>query len=385
MHETQAMSASSLASASPSANTPRATRQDRVVVLSGGWNLRGLTAAPEELRAGLQAYAREPGSTWDLNGVELLDSAGAYVLWRAWDKRFPENLRVRPEHTATFDRWRLRHIPSLEDAPRGSKPLFEGSRRALAAFAGQARSVLILLGRLLLDLAYLASHPRDIPWREISATTHEAGGQALGITALVGFLIGIVVSYLSALQLENYGAQAFIVNILGLSIIRELGPSLAAILVAGRSGSAMTARLGVMRVTQELDALSALGISHALRLVLPNVVALVIALPLLVVWTDAVALIGGAIAAHWELDIGYHQFMLRLPSAVPVVNLAIGLGKGAVFGLCIGLIACHFGLRILPNSQSLGKETTHSVVASITLVILVDTVFGIAFRNVGMP
>ncbi len=169
-----------------------------------------------------------------------------------------------------------------------------------------------------------------------------------------------------------------------MSIIRELGPLLAAILVAGRSGSAMTASLGVMRVTSELDALAAMGISHSLRLILPKVVALSIAMPLLVVWTDMIALVGGAMAAHLELGISLHQFFLKLPSAVPVSNFFIGLGKGAVFGLFIALIACHFGLRIKPDTESLGAETTNSVVASITLVILLDAVFAIVFRGVGL-
>jgi len=141
----------------------------------------------------------------------------------------------------------------------------------------------------------------------------------------------------------------------------------------------------VMRLTQELDALEAMGISPSLRLILPNVTALMIGLPLLVVWTDAVALLGGAIAAHLEMDLGYRQFLLRLPDVVPVANLAIGMAKGAVFGLCIGVIACHFGLQIEPNTESLGHQTTRSVVVSITLVILVDALFAVVFREVGIP
>ena len=138
-------------------------------------------------------------------------------------------------------------------------------------------------------------------------------------------------------------------------------------------------------MTQELDALSAMGISQSLRLILPKVVALTIALPLLVVWTDVIALLGGALSAHLELGIGYHQFLLKLPEAVPVANFMIGLGKGAVFGIFVALIACHFGLRIQPNTESIGTETTNSVVASITLVIIVDAVFAILFRGVGLP
>ncbi len=224
-----------------------------------------------------------------------------------------------------------------------------------------------------------------MPWAEISRAIYDAGVRALGITALVGFLIGIVLSYLSALQLKMFGAEIYIINILGLSIIRELGPLLAAILVAGRSGSAMTAQIGIMRVTEELDALSAMGISHSLRLVLPKVFALAVAMPLLSVWTSSMALCGGMFSAQDTLDINYQQFFQRLPDAVPLSNVLIGLGKSMVFGLVIALVACYYGFRIQPNTVSLGNQTTNSVVAAITLVIMIDAVFAILFMNTGMP
>jgi phospholipid/cholesterol/gamma-HCH transport system permease protein len=241
------------------------------------------------------------------------------------------------------------------------------------------------MGQLTLDIAYLLRNPQAIPWTEISITIYESGIRALGITALVGFLIGVVLSYLSALQLKTLGAEVYIIDILGLSIIRELGPLLAAILVAGRSGSAMTAQLGIMRVTEELDALSAMGISHSLRLILPKVIALMLVMPLLSAWTSSAALIGGMFSAQNTLDISYQQFFLKLPNVVPLLNVFIGLGKGVVFGIMIALIACHFGFRIKPNTESLGIETTNSVVASITVVIMIDAVFAILFTGVGMP
>lgn len=356
----------------------------RILRLKGGWNLRGLSADSRYLREQLKDYARDEAWEWDIRDVAALDSAGAFLLWRAWGERLPDKLHLRPEQASTFTRLQNWSARSFEPIVRHPKPVGERIRGLVSAGVDHLTSLVSILGQLILDVGHVLSHPSDVPWREISAAIHETGGRALGITALVGFLIGIVVSYLSSLQLQTFGAQIYIVNILGLSIIRELGPLLAAILVAGRSGSAMTARIGVMRVTQELDALEALGISRSLRLVFPKVVALAIALPLLVVWTDAVALIGGAIAAHFELGVGYYQFVMKLPDAVPVANFAIGFGKGAVFGLFIALLACHFGLRIEPNTESLGNETTRSVVASITLVILIDAVFAILFRNIGL-
>jgi phospholipid/cholesterol/gamma-HCH transport system permease protein len=166
-------------------------------------------------------------------------------------------------------------------------------------------------------------------------------------------------------------------------VIRELGPLLAAILVAGRSGSSITAQLGVMRVTEELDAMLVMGISHGFRLIMPKVLALALAMPLLVIWTDAMALIGGMVSAKVELGLSPSYFIQKLPDAVPLANYMIGLGKGVVFGILIALVACHFGLRIKPNTESLGHGTTTSVVTAITVVILADAVFAIVFSGVG--
>lgn len=365
---------------------PRLTITDgmgtKAVVLEGYWNLRGLTLAPD-LPGRLSRLAHAGEWEWDLRTVAALDSAGAYLLWRTFGGRLPQRLRARPEQLRAFEYWKhpvIAHLPSPPKPPLSL--LVIGGIRALF---GHLLGGIALLGQIVLDFLHVLGHPADIPWREISAHLHETGGRALGITALVGFLIGIVVSYLSSLQLKALGAQIYIVDILGMSIIRELGPLLAAILVAGRSGSAMTARLGVMRLTQELDALEAMGISRSLRLIQPKVVALVLGLPLLVVWTDAIALFGGALSARLEMDIGLLQFVRKLPDAVPVANYVIGLSKAAVFGFLIALVACHFGLRIKPDTESLGSETTNSVVASITLVILMDAIFAILFRSVGMP
>ena len=351
----------------------------------GYWNLRGITQLPAEARAALRtAAANSFDQPWDLSGIATLDSAGAYLLWSAWGHRLPADLQLKPEHQSAFRRWQQRPLPPVPTGERARPPLIVSAVEGIEQLGDHLLDLLRLLGQMILDLGHLARYPRDTPWKEISATIHETGGRALGITALVGFLIGVVVSYLSSLQLQTLGAQIYIINILGLSIIRELGPLLAAILVAGRSGSAMTARIGVMRVTQELDAIAAMGISPSLRLILPKILALIVALPLLVVWTDVIALIGGAVSANMELGIGYHQFFSKLPSAVPVSNLLIGLLKGVVFGLFIALVACHFGLRIQPNTESLGDETTNSVVVAITLVILIDAVFAILFRGVGI-
>lgn len=247
----------------------------------------------------------------------------------------------------------------------------------------QLGSALALLGQLLLELLAVMAKPWSFPARELSATLYRAGLLALPITGLVGLLIGVVLSYLSALQLRMFGAETFMVNLVGLATARELGPLLAAILVAGRSGSAMTAELGVMRLTEELDALRVMGVSPFRRLILPKVLALGLLMPLVAFWTSLCGILGGMLVADIELGLSFGQFLSGIPGAIPIGTFWLSLGKAAAFGLVIGLVACFYGLRVEPNTASLGAETTHSVVTSITMVILMDALFAIAFRDVG--
>jgi phospholipid/cholesterol/gamma-HCH transport system permease protein len=218
----------------------------------------------------------------------------------------------------------------------------------------------------------------------VTGHIYHIGTTALPITALVGFLIGLVLAYLTSQQLKQFGADAFIVNILGLSLIRELGPMLAAILVAGRSGSAITAQIGVMRVTEELDAMRVMGIPLGYRLVMPRAFSLALVMPLVAVWTTLAALAGGMLASDLTMGLTPMFFINNLPNAVQVANLTLAMGKSVVFGFLIALIGCHYGLRVKPNTESLGQGTTASVVTSITVVILVDALFAVVFKNVGI-
>ena len=297
----------------------------RWVRLLGAWNLRALQRRLGELESRLAAYTDVSG--WDLLDIGVLDQAGALLIWRAWGQRIPQTLNARPEHAALFDHLRLPEERVLQRRRpwRASDPLRVLGAGALS-FLGHLYGFVMLLGRVALDAGRLARDPSRIPWKEISASIYRTGAQALGITALVGFLVGVVLSYLSAQQLRAFGADVYIVNLLGVAVIRELGPVLAAILVAGRSGSAMTAQIGVMRVTEELDALSVLGIPHTLRLVLPKMVALGIAMPLLILWTNAIALIGGMASAQVQLGIDFRYFVSSLPAAVPIANQDRNLG-----------------------------------------------------------
>jgi phospholipid/cholesterol/gamma-HCH transport system permease protein len=355
------------------------------VAASGNWQVQALAqpAAMGALRAALRQLPQPATLAWDLSAISALDHIGAQMLWNAWGRQRPPRLALTPGQVEFFVR--LERAGALALPALRSDPWFSivSLRRSARQLASHLLGLVGLVGQLALDLGRFARRPLRGPWKEISANVYHIGYQALGITALVGILIGVVLSYLSAQQLHTFGGDIYLVNILGMSIIRELGPMLAAILVAGRSGSAITAQLGVMRVTEELDAMLVMGLPHGFRLIMPKVLALALVMPLLVVWTDAMALLGGMGAAQLQLGMSPSYFLQKLPGAVPIANYWIGLGKGAAFGSLIALVACHFGLRIKPNTESLGRGTTTSVVTSITVVILADAVYAIVFSGVG--
>lgn len=357
------------------------------VLLHGHWTAAQL-AAPAHWTA-VQAALREaqkagPFCVWDLRPLQRLDHSGAQLLWNTWGRQWPGAL-----HALAGQRAMLERVARFSVTPPAPRRLTLGEAfLRLGAWVhhvgGHVAAAVRLVGQLLLDLLRLARAPRLGPWRDISGHLYRIGATALPITALVGFLIGVVLAYLMSRQLRQFGADTFIVNILGISLIRELGPVLAAILIAGRSGSAITAQIGVMRVTEELDAMRVMGIPKGYRLVMPRAVAMALAMPLLAVWTTLAALLGGMVASDLTMGLTPEYFVSALPKAVQVANLWLAMGKSAVFGLLIALIGCHYGLRVKPNTQSLGEGTTASVVTSITMVILVDALFAIVCKDVGI-
>jgi len=335
----------------------------------------------QQLRAGMTPAAGEPG--WDLSQAQL-DHVGAQVLWDRWGRQWPTQVEVSPAQRAVLERVARFTVPPPPATPTSLAHTFVALGEGLFRAGSHVRAFVRLIGHLALNLGRLLRAPHRGPWRDFSGHLYRIGSTALPITALVGFLIGVVLAYLTSQQLKQFGADAYIVNILGIALIRELGPMLAAILIAGRSGSAITAQIGVMRVTDELDAMRVMGISHNFRLVMPRAMALAVAMPLISVWTTLCALAGGMLAADVSLDITPAFFLRALPEAVSVSNLMLATGKSVVFGLLIALVGCHFGLRVQPNTQSLGEGTTASVVTSITVVILVDALFAVVFKDVGV-
>lgn len=355
------------------------------IIASGSWKVESLAlkGAFPAIYATLNGIKGRQDVFWDLSQITDMDYIGAQFLWDAWGSHLPNQINLTSEHRAFFDRLENAGKLELTHSDNQSFHIRSFAKGVWKNWTSHFIGWTTLTGQFILDFLVFIKKPLGGPWKEISANIYNAGTRAVGITALVGFLIGVVLSYLSAQQLHDFGGDPYLVNLLGIGITRELGPLLAAILVAGRSGSAMTAQIGVMRVTEELDAMKVMGMSHGFRLVLPKVLALSIVMPLLIMWTDIVALVGGMIAAKMAIGLSINYFIYALPKAVPLANLIIGLGKGVVFGSLIALISCHFGLRIKPNTESLGAGTTSAVVSAITIVILADAIFAIALQHIG--
>ena len=350
---------------------------------SGNWTFSGIKERHEELARHFADLEKQPADrvAWDLTAITELDDSGA--VWLAHALRNARQVEVVPRHREILKQVSEGLlVPSLPERFDPLSGVVWTGRSAWYA-AEHLRDGVILLGQLALDIAGMVRRPREFPLREFSAAVFRAGVTALPVTMLVGFLVGIVLTYLSALQLKRYGADLLVINIVGVGVVRELGPMLASIIAAGRSGSAITAQLGVMRVTEEVEALSVMGISVTSRLVLPRVLALAVALPLVTFCTDIAALAGAMLVSRFTLGITPGAFMQALPQAVEVVNFWIGIGKSVAFGFAVAFVACHYGLRVLPNTDSLAVGVTRSVVAAITGVIVLDAIFAIMLRNIG--
>ena len=238
------------------------------------------------------------------------------------------------------------------------------------AFAGEAFTVLLRS----------IAQPRRIRWRAILHNVETAGFDALPITGLLSFLMGIVIAYQGADQLQRFGANIFVADLVGIAMLRELSPLMTAIIVAGRSGSAYTAQIGTMKVTEEIDALRTVGIMPQELLVLPKMLALIVVLPLLTVYTDVTGVLGGMLMARTQLGLTFDVFFERLKEAIVMSTYLTGLSKAPVFAVIIALVGCFRGFETAGSADSVGKQTTISVVQSIFLVIVIDAVFSVVFN-----
>jgi len=352
---------------------------------TGAWILRTVPQLERRLE-GLSPPA-ESELVIDARAVTAMDTAGAWLLHRTvraleGQGRHPRVQGLRPEFASLMELIAARTV-----LPAGSTD----TAGTLARLGRKAWEVLLasfglvlFIGETTVALARWIRKPRRIRWLPILHNLQTAGFEALPITGLLTFLLGIVIAYQGAEQLERFGANIYVADLVGLSMVRELSPLITAIIIAGRSGSAYTAQIGTMKITEEIDALRTIGIGPLDLLVLPKVLALAIALPLLTVYTDVMGVLGGMVMARAQLGVSFGTFVDRLDEAVTLTSFLIGIGKAPVFAAIIALVGCYQGLRVSGSADSVGRQTTVSVVQSIFLVILTDALFSIAFSYYGI-
>jgi phospholipid/cholesterol/gamma-HCH transport system permease protein len=326
-----------------------------------------------------------PVSSVDLAGVDEIDTVGAWVVCRFARAHGSEITGASPAAQRLLAA--MRDIDAGGDTDAHRLPMWERvplavGEKVVGAQGGIA-GVVGFFGQILIGIASLLRHPTRFPIRALVRQMELVGVSALPIIGLMSFLIGIVIAQQGAVQLEQFGAEALTVNLVGRITLRELGVLMTAIMVAGRSGSAFAAQLGTMKLTEEIDAMRTIGISPIEVLVIPRILAATFMMILLGFFAALMAIIGGAVVGQFALRIPFFTFLLRIQEVVPTHDLWVGLIKAPVFGLIVALAGCYHGMQVRGNSEEVGRRTTMAVVSAIFAVIVLDAFFAVFFTKIG--
>lgn len=321
----------------------------------------------------------------DLSGLTRLDTAGAWYLSNRAESGARLDGLAEAQARLLDSVTKARPQPDPEPAAAaGWRRLFEAMGRWVVSALVFLRELAEYLGRFLAALARGIRHPGDFRLTSLVYHCQETGLRAVPIVALMSFLIGVVLAFQGAAQLRQFGAEIFVIDLIAISILRELGILLTAIIVAGRTASALTASIGSMKMNEEIDAMRTLGLDPDMVLVLPRVLALIITLPILGLIANVAGLVGGALMSWVELGISPSMFRYRLIAETSVDHVIVGLSKAPVFAVIIGIIGCHAGMKVGKDAESLGAETSTAVVNAIFAVIVADALFSIFFSEVGL-
>ncbi len=366
---------------------------DGVILLQsfGDWTIDALRDAAGILEQ-FSGANRNVSIQWDVSDVGKVDSAGMMLFIHYYDvlksnKCSIKVIGAKIEHEKMYGLLR-KYAPG----DSGVGPAFSSrflkflsnTGKNSVAFVLDITAFLAFIGENFVNLLYSLMHPRSIRFGAIVKNIEEAGVRAIPIVALTSFLIGVVIAYQGAVQLEKFGANIFIVDMIGLSITRELAPLITAIVVAGRTGSSYTAQLGVMKITEEIDAMRTMGFDPHRFLVLPRIIALMIALPLMIFFADIIGIAAGMFISHVHLHLSYAEFLHRLQTVLEVKHVWIGLCKGPFFAWLIAIVGCFRGFQVSKSTDSIGHYTTISVVNAIFLVIACDALFSVLFTELGI-
>ncbi len=350
------------------------------LALTGPMVVASIGVIDRRLRALPETVAR-----LDLSGVTAIDTVGAWVIWR-----------VASDNSASISgasEQAQRLIAAVKGASGEGEmhphrlPLFERVADAVGRFVSGTGhgsiGILGFLGAVLLGIGRLIRHPSQFRGKALIRQLELVGVSALGIIGLMSFLIGIVIAQQGAVQLRQFGAEIYTINLTGRLSLRELGVLMTAIMVAGRSGSAFAAQIGTMKLTEEIDAMRTIGVSPVEALVIPRVLAAVLMMPLLGFYAAACSIIGGAFLGSMTLEIPFITFLTRIQEVVPLHDVWVGLIKAPVFGLIVALAGCYQGMQVKGNAEEVGLRTTMAVVQAIFMVIVLDAFFAVFFTEVG--
>ncbi|WP_018076942.1 MlaE family ABC transporter permease [Thiobacillus denitrificans] len=348
---------------------------DDALIASGDWHAGTAPALP---RLGGKTVRVLDGA-----GITRLDINGAWLLLTAARPQagdpMPELRAFQPQHRAMLQLVAQHSAATAAQAEPQCEGVREATGRGTLAMWGHVVGLIGFIGHLFVELMALMGHPGRWRWREFGAQVSSVFVGAIPIVAGMLFLLGVVFAYLLGDQAQQYGANIFVVDGLLLAILREISPVIVAVLVAGRTGAAITAQIGTMKITEEIDAIATLGLSPLAVLVIPRIVALLLAMPLLVFIGDIAGIAGGMVIAQEQLDISRHMFIDRMVDVILPKTLLVGLLKAPVFALFIALIACRMGLSVTRDARSVGANTTSTVVQSLVAIIILNAIFAVMF------
>ena len=359
--------------------------QHVTLAVSGRIALDNLQAFTSEVQARL--HAMTPARlTVDLAGVDYLDSAGALALLQLQHES--RGRAVALEFANLTDK--ARAIMGLIDPEALTTPPLITERRTgnileqlgdeTLKILNDFKQVVIFLGELLRALTYGVFHPRVVRWQDVAFYMKRAGVDGLPIVGLISLLLGLILAFMSSLQLKQFGANIYVASLLAIAIVKELGPIMTAILVAGRSGSAFAAEIGTMMVNEEVDALTSMGFSPVRFLAVPKVLASMIVVPLLTIYADLFGILGGVIVGVLGLDLTVYTYLKETQRSLTLLDIITSLIKAGVFAVLISGIGCQRGFQVRGGAEAVGSATTSAVVAAIFLIIVTDSAFALVFQ-----
>lgn len=362
------------------------SQQSDKITLSGSWLWS--TINEKKFNTKLSKIQKSKSITIDGLHIDKIDTTGVYFIIRLLGYLKKHNIQLEKLELNSSDQKLYERINSQYNTPAkisktADSLLFRLGRDIVDGYK-VTLSLISFFGLFCFNLIRYIKSPLHTDWREVSRTIYDAGVKGLWVACLLSFLLGVTLAYQMAPQFTNYGANVYIVNFLGIAMLKEVSPLITAIIVAGRTGAAITAEIGTRKVQEEIDALQTMGISTMQRIVLPKIIGVMIAVPLITSAADMASMLGGAIVANSSLYINYSLFLYRLQNYVSINIFTCGLIKSIAFAFIVALIGCFCGLKVKGNANSIGEATTKSVVSGIILIVVIDAIFGIIFRSLGV-